>query len=149
MGTWRRSTWTQIASQKISHTPWSTMKRLQESMNYAWSSYMFIFIFFKYFITNELNEVSLNEQLKHYFLICYHLYACIYMHLHRLVKKNQTTTKHFTLIQTSDALPSLLPPPPSSFHPAILPQPLQINLQNIDLRTMGVGWRWCTIAAAY
>lgn len=46
-------------------------------------------------------------------------------------------TEHFTLIQTSEKPHQ--PPPPPSFHPAISPQPLQINLQNIDLRRAGVG----------
>lgn len=54
-------------------------------------------------------------------------------------RKKTTTTKHFTLIQTSDTLLPSTPPPPPSFHPVISPQPLQINLQNIDLRSKGVG----------
>ena len=90
-------------------------------------------------------------------LVClwyYYEHAWIYVHLHRLktrLGEKKTTTKHFTLIQTSDTLPPPHPPPPSSFHPAISPQPLQINLQNIDLRSKGEGgWGGvCTIAAAY
>lgn len=46
-----------------------------------------------------------------------YLHTCMYTHLHRLVKK--MTTKHFTLIQTSDILSS--PPPPHPLLLSILP----------------------------
>lgn len=53
--------------------------------------------------------------------------------------RQKLQTEHLTLIQTSDTLSS---PPPPAYLPSILPSRhklLQINLQNIDLRSEGGG----------